>query len=370
MHTLPLFALALLTQVGQRTPAPPPVDPPTRALETPRPAVRPPIQGTPVLGQGGSLVLYDVRDLVDPSRRPGMEEASDAAAADAFRRNAENLAEVAGTFLEPPLEGPAQELRALQSGSIAAVLAPEQHLWLQAFLDQQRRDPDELVQTEIRFVKVAPEAVHRVGLLPADVPAPSTEPVDPLTAPRWEEGDPLHTSRAPEPRFLEGPELAELLRALEAEPTAEIVGAPRILTFSRAPAELSVLNQVTYVADYEVHEHVEPGDRTVIDPVIAVATDGIFTRATVVRLAPGQLGVIYRVEYRELKRPIQAFQTVYGEIGLPETSVSTVSSAMALADGICAVLPPFPVDGMLMSVLIRVEGIESSALDPPAGESR
>jgi len=94
------------------------------------------------------------------------------------------------------------------------------------------------------------------------------------------------------------------LAALTTGPNGRVITAPRLTTYGGQLGNISMVNQVSYVRDYEI-QHL--GDTMVADPVIDVVSDGIVlaTRAHPVQGGNYLAGIT--VSSASLSRPIRTF---------------------------------------------------------------
>lgn len=136
--------------------------------------------------------------------------------------------------------------------------------------------------------------------------------------------------------YLEDIELEAILRAVEKDERTQIVNAPSLLVHDSQRANLSVLNQVSYVRDFEV----EVSQAAVIaDPVIDVIQDGVILDVLPIVSADRRFVTLeIRPTVATLDRPIDEFQTSLGvgnpvTLQLPALRLQRVRTTVTIPDG-------------------------------------
>ncbi|MGE0190830.1 MAG: hypothetical protein AB7T63_02205 [Planctomycetota bacterium] len=119
-----------------------------------------------------------------------------------------------------------------------------------------------------------------------------------------------------------------------------VVTAPRLATYDGQRANISILNQIAYVQDYEVEIS---NDVSVADPIIGTLNEGL-----VVDLRPHvaaddkAITLEVSVTEAEVNRPIPEIQVAAGPstvtLQVPEMHVRQMRSTVTLADGHAAML--------------------------------
>ncbi|MFT5150819.1 MAG: type II secretory pathway component GspD/PulD (secretin), partial [Planctomycetota bacterium] len=136
--------------------------------------------------------------------------------------------------------------------------------------------------------------------------------------------------------FLNDLQLELILRAVSKSERVELVTAPRILVHNTARANLSVLNQVAYVRDYDV-EIAQAA--AIADPIIGVIQDGVILDVRPTVSADRRFITLeMRPTIAELKRPIIERPTTLGTqnsvtIQLPEVEFQRVRTTIPIPDG-------------------------------------
>ncbi len=298
-----------------------------------------------------TLQIYDVLDLVEPrptgaigadrsqptervavpsphewdeATKRANELTAAAELAQRRMRNLEELAQVVADYMNPPFAASVgHSVRAAGEGSLVVNASPEQHTWLQSFLERQRRHVDTIYHLEFRVIEMTDGA--------------------------WEDLRPADGAVVLESKE----EVAAFLLGVEADPRASLVTSPALTVFGRQSANMSALNQTAYVADFKLYENVQPGGTTIVDPVIDLVSYGLVIDSRVVHLSDTTISVEFQIELSELIEMGSA-QTQFGEIGLPEIEKQTVRSTAYLKDGDTILFGGLTSDGDTTAVALRL----------------
>ncbi len=136
--------------------------------------------------------------------------------------------------------------------------------------------------------------------------------------------------------YLQDLQLELILRAVSKSERVELVTAPKLLVHNTARANLTVLNQVAYIQDYDV-EIAQAA--SIADPIVAVIEDGVILDVRPVVSADRRFITLeMRPTVAELRRPIPEFTTSLGggtavTIQLPELEISRVRTSVPMPDG-------------------------------------
>ncbi len=141
--------------------------------------------------------------------------------------------------------------------------------------------------------------------------------------------------------FLDDTELEVILRAVEKSERLQQITASRITVYNTQRANVSVLNQVSYVQDYEV-EIAQASN--IANPVIQTIQDGVVLDVRPVVSADCRYVTLeLRPTVALLTRPIATFSTSLASgpvtasapvvIQIPELSVSRVRTTVSMPDG-------------------------------------
>lgn len=136
-------------------------------------------------------------------------------------------------------------------------------------------------------------------------------------------------------------QLQLILRAVQKSERIELVSAPRILVSNSGRANLSVLNQVTYVKDFDV-EIAQAA--SIADPIVDVVQDGVILDVRPVVSADRRFITLeLRPTIATLRRPIREAITTLGSqnavtIQLPELDIQKVRTSIPMPDGATVLL--------------------------------
>jgi len=137
--------------------------------------------------------------------------------------------------------------------------------------------------------------------------------------------------------YLNDLQLEMILTAVSKSERVELVTAPHVLVFNTARSNLSVMNQIAYVQDFDV-EIAQAA--SIADPVISVVQDGVVLDVRPVVSADRRFITLeLRPTVAELQRPIRTFTTSLGVSGnsvtiqLPELEISRVRTSIPMPDG-------------------------------------
>jgi type II secretory pathway component GspD/PulD (secretin) len=141
--------------------------------------------------------------------------------------------------------------------------------------------------------------------------------------------------------YLQDLELELILRAVSKSERIELVTAPKLLVHNTARANLTVLNQIAYIYDYDV-EIAQAA--SIADPQVEVIEDGVILDVRPVVSADRRyITLEMRPTVAELVRPIPEFTTSLGggtavTIQLPELEISRVRTSVPMPDGATVLL--------------------------------
>ena len=136
--------------------------------------------------------------------------------------------------------------------------------------------------------------------------------------------------------YLNDMQLQLILRAVSKSERVQLVTAPRITLYNTARGNVSVLNQVAYVADFDV-EIAQAA--SIGDPIIQTVQDGVVLDVRPVVSADRRFITLeLRPTVAELVRPIQEIVTTLGSqnsvtIQLPELDIQRVRTSIPMPDG-------------------------------------
>ncbi len=136
--------------------------------------------------------------------------------------------------------------------------------------------------------------------------------------------------------YLDDTQVEAILRAVQKSERSTQVIAPRVTAYNAQRSNVQVLNQVSYISDYDVEiaQLAQIGD-----PIIAQLRDGIILDIRPVISADRRFVTMeLRPTVALLQRPIQTFQTTLGNgppvsIQLPEIRIQRVRTTVTVPDG-------------------------------------
>jgi type II secretory pathway component GspD/PulD (secretin) len=136
--------------------------------------------------------------------------------------------------------------------------------------------------------------------------------------------------------YLNDMQLQLILRAVSKSERVQLVTAPRLTLYNTARGNVSVLNQVAYVSDFDVE--IAQG-ASIGDPIIGVVQDGVVLDVRPVISADRRFITLeLRPTVAELVRPIREVVTTLGTtnsvtIQLPELDIQRVRTSIPMPDG-------------------------------------
>jgi tetratricopeptide (TPR) repeat protein len=136
-------------------------------------------------------------------------------------------------------------------------------------------------------------------------------------------------------------QLELILRAVSKSERIQLVSNPRILISNTGRSNLTVLNQVSYVKDFDV-EIAQAA--SIADPIVDVIQDGVILDVRPVVSADRRFIMLeLRPTIAELKRPIRQQSTTLGSqasvtIELPELEIQRIRTSIPMPDGATVML--------------------------------
>ncbi len=136
--------------------------------------------------------------------------------------------------------------------------------------------------------------------------------------------------------FLDDVQAEVVLRAVQKSTRSTLVVAPKITAYNGARANVTVLNQVSYIQDFDVEiaQAAQIGD-----PIVQTLRDGVILDITpIVSSDRKYVTLELRPTVAILKRPIQTFTTTLANgppvtIQLPEISIRRIRTTVTMPDG-------------------------------------
>lgn len=171
--------------------------------------------------------------------------------------------------------------------------------------------------------------------------------------------------------FEDQDEPARALELFKAHATCEVLAAPQLAIQPRTRATISTTSQVSYVSDYELRI-VQPGDQTILDPIIGVVEDGMSAELRIVPMPGGSFDVECKVEWAVLERPLKSERVRRGagegfevEITKPVVETIRIDSLLGLVPGTAALLVTTSEDRTLdFATLLTFDRIELPRVEP------
>ena len=136
--------------------------------------------------------------------------------------------------------------------------------------------------------------------------------------------------------YLDDTQVEVILRAVEKSVRSTVVVAPKITAYNHSRANVTVLNQVSYIQDFDVEiaQAAQIGD-----PIVQTLRDGVILDITPIVSADRKyITLELRPTVAILKRPIQTFTTTLANgppvtIQLPEIQINRVRTTVTMPDG-------------------------------------
>jgi type II secretory pathway component GspD/PulD (secretin) len=167
-------------------------------------------------------------------------------------------------------------------------------------------------------------------------------------------------------RTIPGGRAEALATAIEDDPRVTAITSPRLTALDGQHATLSVLNETSYVKDFEVEEE---GGRRIASPVVDVVQDGLVFDVTPDLLPGGRIHLETQTTWAALKRPVAEFSTtlegtdVPVTIQVPELKVSRFAHGAEAGPGDAVLLGPLlATEHGDLFVLIRAAEVDVAAL--------
>lgn len=289
-----------------------------------------------------TLRVYDVRDLATyaGTHATGDEDPPEPSLADY-----ESLATLVRENVAPRSDalGPLA-IQADAGGFLVVNGTGAHHAWIEQFLADLRGSMQNLYDVQIRIAQVPTESLPSLEL-----PSDGIQLDDAATD--------------------------VLLQRLQSNPHAEVVTAPRVLTFARQEAHVLTSKPFSYVSEYRYYENVQPGDRSFWQPVVETVAEGIETRTTVTPLGAARRVLEFQVELTEVTA-WDVVPTAQGDIVVPEVSRRSASARLTMLDGRTAAFAISLDETTSALILVRASEvrpteIEGELVDEPfTGERR
>jgi hypothetical protein len=221
-----------------------------------------------------------------------------------------DYADMVQRFMKPAFEPERQQLTVPSEGLIVGTLRPEQHAWLNAFLDLQRHTTG-VLEVSVTVYEGPKGAFRDAGLPNAS-------------------------------NVFDAPAFTAVRARMSADKRIAEVSSPKLVVLNSQKATVSILNQISYIKDWKVTV-VEPGPQEIADPTIDVLNEGFTANVRATALETNLYGLDMTFEVAKLERPMQtrkirisATNDSEVEIGLPVVTKINFESTLMLSDGASA----------------------------------
>ncbi len=199
---------------------------------------------------------------------------------DRSRTTAECVSRAIQDIMQPAFEE-GQRIEPLPGGALAVIASPEQHAWLETYLNDVST-VEGMIDIEAHIHLLEPGQLSKLGQERSGQIVNEVEAEDLLR--KLRELGPLH------------------------------ITAPRLIVYPFERAELMAVEQLPYVQDYQLQTF--PGqDVEIADPVIGIAEDGVKLKLRCVPLPGGHLSIDAHLHYSTVTRPIPTLETTIGAGG-------------------------------------------------------
>lgn len=251
------------------------------------------------------------------------------------------IEEIAARFCQPPLDPRQERIQADEQGWLVCYLRPEQHDWLARFIElQQTHERNWMAMVETGWYTLGARDLAELQLTSSAV-------------------------------LLEDSAHVERFQRLLEQSGAERLSAPSVTTYPGQLADLSALNQVSYVKEYKL-EIVEPGRQEIADPVVDVIQEGVTMNVRVLQTGDDLYGLRLACASAEIERPIptRSFKLSPAhptevEVAVPQVRTAKVDATVLVPDGggVLLVTSGLTNDRSLV-ILIRFRRIEETPETP------
>lgn len=138
--------------------------------------------------------------------------------------------------------------------------------------------------------------------------------------------------------LLDDAAVGALMRAVEKHETAGVLTAPRITVYDRQKANVSMLNQVSYIQDYDIERRGQ--DVVIADPIVGIVQEGIVIDFTPTCAENGKtIALAFEGTFSSLQRPMpeKEIELMPGgkavTIQLPQVEIGRIRESVDVASG-------------------------------------
>jgi hypothetical protein len=215
---------------------------------------------------------------------------------------------LAARFCEPALDPKFERIQPDAQGFLIAYLQPAQHDWLTKFIALQG-DPALAWIAEVNaHIYTVPEG----ALVKMNLQGSAT--------------------------LLADTAAIQTMRDTLVARGAEAVVSPKISFFPNQSSNISVLNEVAYIKNYEL-QIIEPGSVEIADPIVDVIKEGQVMNIRALQVGEELYGLEIESLISEIERPIPTKKFKLSplhpnevEVGMPQVRTATVNATVRLAD--------------------------------------
>jgi hypothetical protein len=293
-------------------------------------------QTQPAAGDARTVVVYDLG-----AEAPGPDivlraEGDSQPAEWAQSSRPATVAQMVRAFVQPPLAAN-EDVQPLGERWLVLLCRAEQHAWLERYLAAAKRHHDQTITMQCELFAM-PEISYLEKVAPA------------LSQP----GKPAGSASILAP----GEGTDAFRKALTADATCESLAAPKLTVRPLESASMSLLQQTSYVRDFEVEVQKAA---FIANPVIDVVQDGVTIEAAAAIVQEGVAGVSLKVSVSDLKKPIPEVTTNLGgttlpvKIQLPQLITTQARAAVELPRGHTVVFALPPLAGKRHVLLLKLE---------------
>ena len=255
----------------------------------------------------------------------------------------QELEEIASRFCQPPLDPKFERMQADDQGWLVCYLRPEQHEWLARFIELQEVGArDWIANVETHWFTLSNAEVGKLKLSGSALLMD-----DAAQAEQW---------------------LARLKAA-----SGQYLVAPKVSAFPGQHAEISTLNQISYVKEYKL-EIVEPGRQEIADPVVDVIQEGQSMTLRVLQAGDQLYGLRLSCSSAQLERPIPRRRFKLSpahpnevEVAMPQLRTAQVDATVLVEDGGGVLLTASGLeDGKSLVIFIRFQRVSAGEVEKAA----
>ena len=264
------------------------------------------------------------------------------------RERAHALRDAVAAHMEPAITDPTHNPALLNESTLLLTGTPDQHAWMNRFLEVQRTNLDWI---QVKMLALSTPAASLAGLGYKE---------SKFVVPTWDGA-------------------RKIAERLQEDPETRLTIAPTLLIQPRRNAKVSTGEEIPYIKDYTVVT-VQPGNHEVADPLIETVHEGIEVEVWALPLAGERYGLNLRFSSSSLERPIPTETRRIGsegaevQVALPAVTRTDMEMRVALEPGsaVFLVTPNLPrgEDQVLVLSLERVTQEQALQMGAAAGQDK